>query len=82
MTPGFPAGEIERMVALFTEWEKCRGRRKGAGLREVKSAFRIRGVLKGRLRLIHCMYPQHIALCLDTVGAPKCLLNEYIPKST
>ena len=41
MTPGFPAGEIERMVALFTEWEKCRGRRKGTGLRGVKSAFRI-----------------------------------------
>lgn len=41
MTPGFPAGEIERMVTLFTEWEKCRGRRKGIGLRGVKSAFRI-----------------------------------------
>ena len=63
MTPGFPAGETERMVALLTEWVKYRGRRKGAGLREIKSAFGICRVLKGHLCFIHFMYPQHRALC-------------------
>ena len=56
MTSDFPTGETGRMVSPLTERERYRGRKKGAGLREIKSALGVCKLLETPSSLCYSLY--------------------------
>lgn len=77
MTPGIPTGGTGRTVAHFSEWRKWKGRRKGTGLREIRSAVGACRVFEGRvLGLLYI--PEHSALSWPTAGAEGMRTQVYL----